>query len=137
VKGGCTWTGSLDINKGDFVKVGFDACQLARVTFYFYDVISTPTMQFGPYDVFVDDVRQGSLSAIYPNGGPLPPASVCGQNDNVFTVTAYVESGIPHTYRVKANGSPCTWISTIPALAPGACHIVNLAKTTSSGNQCP
>jgi hypothetical protein len=130
---GCTWTGAFTMAAGGFKPIEISPCNLARVTFYFFDVISTPTVDNGPYDVLIDGVRVGELTDIYGNSG----SPTCGLNDNSFAVTAYVDAGTTHTYQIKNVASPCTWISSFTAGAAGSCNAIGLQKTLINSNNCP
>ncbi|MCU0429809.1 MAG: hypothetical protein MUF42_07520 [Cytophagaceae bacterium] len=130
---GCTWTGSFTVVAGEFKKIQFDACNLAKVTFYFFDTAPTSSVNFGSYDVLVDGVKIGNLTNIHTNNG----APLCGSNDNVFSVTTFVDAGTAHTYQIKNSTSPCTWISTFVAGPASSCNLVGVSKTTINSNICP
>lgn len=131
-KAGCTWTGKIDVTNGGFIKHPFDMCNLASATFYFYDNAPTSSVNSGPYDVLVDNIKVGTLNDIYTGG---PPSAVCGLNDNIKTVTAYVEAGQTHSYQIRSATSTCTWINTMGPLVPGQCTEIGIPKV--SGNSCP
>ncbi|MES2621644.1 MAG: hypothetical protein V4615_12405 [Bacteroidota bacterium] len=116
---GCTWTGEVTVNDGQFTTVQLVPCARARLAFYYTASSAIPAAKQSPIDIFIDNnpIPAGTLNAPY--AGPTLSNS-CPPATNVLYI--YLEPGVSHTYKAVSpagtNGTPCIWSSGTPVLTP-------------------